>query len=125
LTSSALRASRLKRDEQIRSVICVISTSDPNHNVKEAVMNKAQGERAETTGAINDFVREIVRYYPNLSEELVRVVVVHPGNFLLPELGKEFCLRQRMPEPAHPALAFSAETGWIHHVSSNRSRTAK
>jgi NADH dehydrogenase len=43
----------------------------------------------ETTGAINDFVREIVRYYPDLSEELVRVVVVHPGAFLLPELGEE------------------------------------
>src|SRR5438477_3772429 len=27
---------------------------------------------AETIGAINDFVREIVRYYPDLSEELVR-----------------------------------------------------
>jgi len=44
---------------------------------------------AETTGAINDFVREIVRYYPNLNEELIRVVVVHPGDFLLPELGQE------------------------------------
>jgi NADH dehydrogenase len=44
---------------------------------------------AETTGAINDFVREVVRYYPELSEELVRVVIVHPGNFLLPELGQE------------------------------------
>src|SRR6266404_7473153 len=44
---------------------------------------------AETTGAINDFVREIVRYYPDLNEELVRVVVVHPGDFLLPELGQE------------------------------------
>jgi NADH dehydrogenase len=44
---------------------------------------------AETTGAINDFVREIVRYYPDLSEELVRVVIVHPGDFLLPELGEE------------------------------------
>jgi NADH:ubiquinone reductase (H+-translocating) len=44
---------------------------------------------AETTGALNDFVREIVRYYPDLSEELVRVVIVHPGDFLLPELGEE------------------------------------
>jgi NADH dehydrogenase len=43
----------------------------------------------ETTGAVNDFVREIVRYYPELSEELIRVVVVHPGNFLLPELGED------------------------------------
>jgi NADH dehydrogenase len=43
----------------------------------------------ETTGAVNDFVRETVRYYPQLREELIRVVVVHPGNFLLPELGEE------------------------------------
>jgi NADH:ubiquinone reductase (H+-translocating) len=44
---------------------------------------------AETTGAINDFVRETVRYYPDLNEELIRVVVIHPGDFLLPELGQE------------------------------------
>jgi NADH dehydrogenase len=43
----------------------------------------------ETTGAVNDFVRDAVRYYPQLSEQLIRVVVVHPGNFLLPELGEE------------------------------------
>ena len=43
----------------------------------------------ETTGAINDFVRETVHYYPNLNEELIRVVLIHPGDFLLPELGQE------------------------------------
>ncbi len=43
----------------------------------------------ETTGAVSDFVRETVHYYPQLREELIRVVVVHPGNFLLPELGEE------------------------------------
>ena len=43
----------------------------------------------ETTGAINDFVREAVRYYSELDEELIRVVVIHPGDFLLPELGQE------------------------------------
>jgi NADH dehydrogenase len=43
----------------------------------------------ETTGAVNDFVRETVRYYPQLREELIRVVVVHPGNFILPELGEK------------------------------------
>lgn len=43
----------------------------------------------ETTGAVNDFVRETMRYYPQLSEESIRVVVVHPGNFILPELGEE------------------------------------
>ena len=43
----------------------------------------------ETTGAVNDFVRETMRYYPQLCEDLIRVVVVHPGNFILPELGEE------------------------------------
>jgi NADH:ubiquinone reductase (H+-translocating) len=43
----------------------------------------------ETTGSVNDFVRETVKFYPALREETVRVVVVHPGKFLLPELGEE------------------------------------
>jgi len=43
----------------------------------------------ETAGAVNDFVRETAKYYPDLSEELIRVVIVHPGNFLLAELGEE------------------------------------
>jgi NADH dehydrogenase len=43
----------------------------------------------ETTGAVNDFLRETVRYYLPLREELIRVVMVHPGNFILPELGEE------------------------------------
>src|SRR5215471_7765935 len=43
----------------------------------------------ETTGAVNDFVRATMRYYSQLREELVRVVMVHPGNFILPELGEE------------------------------------
>jgi NADH dehydrogenase len=43
----------------------------------------------ETTGAINDFVRETVKFYPSLREETIRVVVVHPGKFLLPDLGEE------------------------------------
>ncbi len=59
---------------------------------------------AETTGAINDFVREIIRYYPDLKEELIRIVVIHPGKFLLPELGEElgnyaeYKLRERKVE---------------------------
>jgi NADH dehydrogenase len=43
----------------------------------------------ETTGAVNDFVRETLKFYPSLREETIRVVVVHPGKFLLPELGEE------------------------------------
>ena len=43
----------------------------------------------ESVGAINDFVRETASYYPSLREEKIRIVVIHPGKFLLPELGKE------------------------------------
>lgn len=43
----------------------------------------------ETVGAINDFVREATRFYPTLNEEMIRIVVVHPGKFLLPELGEQ------------------------------------
>ena len=43
----------------------------------------------ETAGAMNDFVRETASYYPSLREEKIRIVVIHPGKFLLPELGKE------------------------------------
>ncbi len=41
----------------------------------------------ETIAGINDFLRESVRFYPNLSEELLRIVLVHPGAVILPELG--------------------------------------
>jgi NADH dehydrogenase len=43
----------------------------------------------ETVAAVNDFVREAIRFYPNITQKDVRVAVVHPGSFLLPELGQE------------------------------------
>jgi NADH dehydrogenase len=43
----------------------------------------------ETIAAVNDFLREAVEFYPHLSEELIRVVLVHPGKFILPELGEK------------------------------------
>lgn len=41
----------------------------------------------ETIGALNDLLREAVRFYPKLSPASIRLVVVHPGERLLPELG--------------------------------------
>ena len=43
----------------------------------------------ETVAAANDFLREAIAFYANISERDLRVVVVHPGSFLLPELGEE------------------------------------
>jgi NADH dehydrogenase len=43
----------------------------------------------ETMASINDFVREALPYYRNLREDMLRTVVVHPGPFILPELGEK------------------------------------
>ena len=40
----------------------------------------------ETVAAVNDFLREAVKYYHNLSEEMIRVVLVEHGPAVLPEL---------------------------------------
>ena len=43
----------------------------------------------ETVAGINDFVREAVRFYLNLREDMLRVVLIHPGPVILPELGEK------------------------------------
>jgi len=43
----------------------------------------------ETIAGINDFLREAVRFYPSLNESMLRVVLVHPGKVILPELGEK------------------------------------
>ena len=42
----------------------------------------------ETIGAMNDFLREMIRYYPELDASMLRLVLVHPGKVVLPELGE-------------------------------------
>lgn len=41
----------------------------------------------ETVAAVNDYVREALRAYGHLREDMVRVVLVHPGEVILPELS--------------------------------------
>lgn len=43
----------------------------------------------ETIGGLNDFVRRALRYYPHIDERDVRMVLVHSGSIILPELGEE------------------------------------
>ncbi|MFY9984856.1 MAG: NAD(P)/FAD-dependent oxidoreductase [Chthoniobacterales bacterium] len=43
----------------------------------------------ETIGCINDFLKGALPYYSNLRPEMIRVVLVHPGEFVLPELGEQ------------------------------------
>ena len=43
----------------------------------------------ETVSGIHDFMESAVRAYPNLSPSMLRVVLIHAGSHLLPELGAE------------------------------------
>jgi NADH dehydrogenase len=43
----------------------------------------------EVAGQINDLGREIIRFYPRLSEHAFRVVLIHSGPHLLPEINSE------------------------------------
>src|SRR3989475_8364469 len=42
----------------------------------------------ETVAALNDFVREALPFYPDLCEDMLRVMLVHSGPVILPELGQ-------------------------------------
>jgi NADH dehydrogenase len=73
---------------------------------------------AETAGAVNDFVRETAKFYPRLGDEEIRVVVIHPGDYLLPELGEELGryaerkMRERKVEVIKGARVASYD-GWV------------
>jgi NADH dehydrogenase len=43
----------------------------------------------ETVAALNDFVREALPLYPRLKQQDVRMVLVHAGRSILPELGED------------------------------------
>lgn len=43
----------------------------------------------ETIASMNDFLRSAIKFYPHLSEEMLRVVLIHPGSVILPELGEK------------------------------------
>jgi len=43
----------------------------------------------ETIGSIHDFATEALPFYPGLKPEMLRFVLVHPGDYVLPELGEK------------------------------------
>lgn len=46
----------------------------------------------ETLGAVDDLIQEAMALYPRLSHEMVRMVLVHPGQVLLPEMDSSLGL---------------------------------
>src|SRR5436853_2440953 len=66
------------------------SESDPGERRSLLTFVVAGGGFAgvETVAALNDFVREALPFYPNLCEDMLRVMLVHSGSAILPELGE-------------------------------------
>ena len=66
------------------------SEADPAERQSSLTFVVAGGGFAgvETVAALNDFVREALRFYPNLCEDMLRVILVHSGPVILPELGE-------------------------------------
>lgn len=43
----------------------------------------------ETIAGLNDFLRDAIKFYPHLREEMLRVILIHSGDVILPELGTQ------------------------------------
>ena len=91
VTMKNLTDAALLRDRMVALLEEATWETDESARRKSLTFVTAGGGFAgvETTGAVNDFVRETAQYYPSIPEAWIRVVVVHPGSVLLPELGEE------------------------------------
>src|SRR5262249_60839851 len=64
----------------------------------------------ETLGGINDFARDALRFFPNLREDHLRMVLVSPDPLTLPQLGPQLGAypHRKLPAP-----------GAAHHTSAH------
>ena len=72
----------------------------------------------ESIGATNDLVHEALRYYPQLAPQEVRVVLVHPGEVVLPELGEKLgrYAQQKMVERGVEIRRGTKVTGYVNSL---------
>lgn len=71
----------------------------------------------ETMASINDFVREALRFYPNLRKDMLRMVLVHPGEVILPELNAKLgrYAQQKLAERGVDIRVNTRVTGMSEH----------
>jgi NADH dehydrogenase len=64
---------------------------DPDRRSRQLTFVVAGGgfTGVETIGGMNDFMRDAMRFYPGLSEDQLKFVLVHPGHVLLPEFSEK------------------------------------
>ena len=69
-----------------------IADNDPDEAERKALLTVVVAgggfAGAETVGAVNDLLRAAIKFYPNLREDMLRIVLAHAGEVILPELGE-------------------------------------
>jgi NADH:ubiquinone reductase (H+-translocating) len=69
-----------------------IADNDPDEADRKAMLTVVVAgggfAGAETVGAVNDLLRAAIKFYPNLREDMLRIVLAHAGEVILPELGE-------------------------------------
>jgi NADH:ubiquinone reductase (H+-translocating) len=62
---------------------------DERHDLLSVIVAGAGFAGVETLASINDFLRHSMQFYPNLSEQDLRITLIHPGDVILPELSPQ------------------------------------
>lgn len=72
----------------------------------------------ETIASINDFLRDSLKYFRNINESDLRLVLIHPGDVILPELGPELgnYTQRKLKERGIEILTNARVTGFDGHV---------
>ena len=73
---------------------------------------------AETIGAINDLVHDALHYYPQLTPQETRIVLAHPGEFVLPELGEKLgrYAQQKLIDRGVEVRSNAKVTGYVNSL---------
>jgi NADH dehydrogenase len=80
----ALRNHLIAHVEEADSECCAVK-----HPLLTFVVAGGGFAGVETAAGLNDFVRDSLPSYPHLTESMLRIVLVHPGAVILPELGEK------------------------------------
>lgn len=86
---------------------CADRTADPEARRPMVTFAIAGGgfAGAELAGALNDFARGMLAYYPNIPPDEVRIVLVHSRERILPELSEPLAA-YALERMAHRGVAF-------------------
>ena len=91
VTMKSLSDAALLRNRMLAVMELAVMETDTAEREKLLTFVAAGGGFAgvETIGAVNDFVKDARALYPDLKQDKIRVVLIHPGDVVLPELGEK------------------------------------